>query len=533
MPYEQMPTVPTDVADLHTQEADTLVAFLGASDRSAGLQQAEQAAEQAFLDVAATWPGSGGFGSTRAYLFAAALRTAAAHQQQRISGYRDALAEAGTGAWTPVGMDRLTALQDNLDALPAMARRVVLLREMCGFSSTHTAEITGLTETAVDSARGDALRLLGLALGSDDVPLAPEDFFALRQTLGRADGDRRAARQALAGRLARPQPSAPPAGSLSFTPAATSPSPLDAPAAFGGSFGGRTPDAPAGNRPAFSAPPADRQPFAPPPPSGSAPSWGAAESSWAPAPAAPGPLPSDPLDGWADRWAGSTALDVPLSALDLSGDVGTPLFDAVSAWFSTGTGDGEGGNPWAALDDDGWQDAAARAAADPEVAGVGENGLPQRRPGANMVPSAGDVDRRAAGGAAPIDAGQVRQRLGRFLEGVTNARRQHRPASGAAPQNPFADDDPVWTFGSAPTLSGDSSPARPGPDPYDTFHREQLPHLLALLLLEGATPARAAEIARDVMADARHRWAGLDTPHEWIRDRALDELEQGAGAEGR
>jgi hypothetical protein len=112
-------------------------------------------------------------------------------------------------------------------------------------------------------------------------------------------------------------------------------------------------------------------------------------------------------------------------------DVDSPIFDSISAWFSTeptakpdvvidlrddartttpaepastptpvsapapapvpapaGAASGAGGNRWSTLGDQQWLAANARAAAGPSVAGNTDAGLPRRQPGANLLPSA-------------------------------------------------------------------------------------------------------------------------------------------------
>jgi hypothetical protein len=150
---------------------------------------------------------------------------------------------------------------------------------------------------------------------------------------------------------------------------------------------------------------------------------------------------------------------------------GTPIFDTVSTWFSadatTGQTDrvidlrdrpGNARTPvsagrWSALGDQRWLATNARAAAGPEVSGTTEVGLPRRRPGANLIPSAAaaapvtnpaqagrpDGPRRAAavGGrsaeAGHVDADAVRGRLSSYQRGLTSARRaRHLPADRSA-----------------------------------------------------------------------------------------------------
>jgi hypothetical protein len=165
----------------------------------------------------------------------------------------------------------------------------------------------------------------------------------------------------------------------------------------------------------------------------------------------------------------------------------TPIFDSISAWFTTepATADaseqhtvidlrdtpatvgatatstttstgGTSSGRWSTLGDQRWLATNARAAAAPEVAGNTEAGLPRRQPGANLLPSAleaapasassatstGGVTRPAApapapSGTSPVPvagagtgspaqrpaADVVRGRLGSYQRGLTSARR--------------------------------------------------------------------------------------------------------------
>jgi hypothetical protein len=106
---------------------------------------------------------------------------------------------------------------------------------------------------------------------------------------------------------------------------------------------------------------------------------------------------------------------------------------------------------WSALGDQRWLATNARAAAGPEVAGTTEVGLPRRRPGANLIPSAaaaapmttpvtrpeparrgvpsGPAGARPADPAGRADADAVRGRLSSYQRGLTSARRaRHLPA---------------------------------------------------------------------------------------------------------
>jgi hypothetical protein len=108
---------------------------------------------------------------------------------------------------------------------------------------------------------------------------------------------------------------------------------------------------------------------------------------------------------------------------------------------------------WSSLGDQRWLATNARAAAGPEVSGTTEVGLPRRRPGANLIPSAAaaapitaparsEAARRPApvgvpggGGetAGRADADLVRGRLSSYQRGLTSARRaRHLPADRSA-----------------------------------------------------------------------------------------------------
>ena len=161
-------------------------------------------------------------------------------------------------------------------------------------------------------------------------------------------------------------------------------------------------------------------------------------------------------------------------------DSPTPIFDSISVWFETepgaaapigepdrvidlrdapaavSTGAPAGGvtGRWAALGDQRWLATNARAAAEPEIAGNTEAGLPRRQPGANLLPSAVEaapgrvgpprttvseprtapavVGSASAVGPRP-DPDAVRGRLGSYQRGLTTARRaRHLPGSGGS-----------------------------------------------------------------------------------------------------
>jgi hypothetical protein len=167
---------------------------------------------------------------------------------------------------------------------------------------------------------------------------------------------------------------------------------------------------------------------------------------------APVPAPDEPLTG-----------EVPAAS---GGRVETPIFDTVSMWFSTDSGSAQPervidlrdrpgevasvSSPprWSSLGDQRWLATNARAAAGPEVAGTTEVGLPRRRPGANLIPSAASAAPATSSGARPeahrrapavtgargegpgrVDADALRGRLSSYQRGLTSARRaRHLPA---------------------------------------------------------------------------------------------------------
>jgi hypothetical protein len=221
--------------------------------------------------------------------------------------------------------------------------------------------------------------------------------------------------------------------------------------------------------------------------------------------------PAQPTTTWSGSerygWSAQSALDAPLSAVDWSSNVGTPIFDAISAWFASGPSAG-GANSWSDLDDGGWQAANARAAEAPRVAGVSGSGLPQRTRGANMVPSASDMgqaSRSMFGEPQRIDPDQVRSRLGGFQQALNTARTTSRPA---------------------PT------PARGEESTYNAFYRDYLPQLMSMLMVQGARPVVAAELAQDVFAQASQIWTELDAPWDWVCNRALSVLAEWPQASG-
>lgn len=173
----------------------------------------------------------------------------------------------------------------------------------------------------------------------------------------------------------------------------------------------------------------------------------------------------------------------------------TPIFDQISVWFTAEPTGGitigpeqltEGGqvidlretaprqprqpsSRWAALGDQRWLATSAQAAAAPVAEGTTEQGLPKRRPGANLLPSANGVAAQPAqapvvpGGVpiAPTGAGfepaspepdQIRGRLGSYQRGLADARRNR---TTAAPEPTF---DPVG----ASLFTASAEPGGPG-----------------------------------------------------------------------
>jgi len=772
-----------DLAALHAREADRLLAFLCSSDRGLGLADAEAVCQQAFSEVRASWPSHAPYSRPEVYVFAAAQRIVSGRPRPASGG--DALTESAPDYWDRADVARLTVLQDSLDRLSPVPRRAVILREMCGFSPVEVAEIIGLPEPAVESARGDALRTLvpmieaGTSNGqARRGPLSPEDFGALGRVLQHTDPRRIEERQRFAMSLAQapamtqapsfgagagqqgmqqpgmqqpgmqpmqqpgmqqpgPAPAPPtaavtpgllaaaqqtavqpamtqavlqqpmgqqpmgqpmaapptsvlggasPSGDALFAATGAAPAPGGDPAASGnwmGGFAARRPGGPAadGSPPAISGAPVGRNPLtgslplgapgfggqpavAPAPGPTSQPMYTAPQQPMAPAPTPQPPVPTyaapaspptyaspafpgTPMYGDSPSYSGPTSLmptnlrpgTTPLDAPGILGDaglnVGTPIFDSVSAWFSapaqSSPGDGRNGqssNHWASLQDAGWREASARAAAGPQIAGNTGAGLPVRAPGANMVPSAAEaamgMTRPFTREAPRADPGRVRNRLDSFQQGVQTARQQRdqsvdddaapppwhvspdvrpiearRPAmpqpgygapNGAGAPNGFGEPNgfagphapgaangsgaangfggsngfgppsgPVFTGPpsgplftgppSGPVFAGPPSgpvtmsapeapPAPPAPEPapapagdgdarrgreggFGVFYRDYLPQLLALLMIEGARPAVAAQIAQDAMSEAYREWARLDDPREWSRQVAM------------
>jgi hypothetical protein len=175
--------------------------------------------------------------------------------------------------------------------------------------------------------------------------------------------------------------------------------------------------------------------------------------------------------------------NLPMIGGDISPDFNdpTPIFDQISVWFTAepdatpapAANEGEQvidlrsederrpSNRWAALGDQRWLATNARAAAAPDTEGTLETGLPKRRPGANLLPSAATA---AAGPVSPArpasvrpaaadrsngdqsgartseqnaqDAAIVRGRLGSYQRGLANARKARTTPSPAPAFDP-------------------------------------------------------------------------------------------------
>jgi DNA-directed RNA polymerase specialized sigma24 family protein len=238
---------------------------------------------------------------------------------------------------------------------------------------------------------------------------------------------------------------------------------------------------------------------------------------------------------------GTTPLDATgMSFGDIDPSIGTPIFDSVSAWFLSPSADDPSGRSrstasrWASLQDASWREASARAAASPRVSGSTGAGLPVRSPGVNMVPSMAEA---VAGMARPSsreaprpDAGRVRSRLDSFQQGLQTARQVRDQLSEPPDSARGADAAPASAPLSRDEASGlpgvlDAAPPagakRPREGGFGAFYRDYLPSLLALLMVEGARPAAAAQVAQDAMSEAYREWATLDDPQEWTRQVAL------------
>jgi hypothetical protein len=57
---------------------------------------------------------------------------------------------------------------------------------------------------------------------------------------------------------------------------------------------------------------------------------------------------------------------------------------------------------------------------------------------------------------------------------------------------------------------------------FDAFYRGYLPHLMSHLMVQGARPAAAAELAQGAMAAAYKAWDQIPAPEEWTRNWAMN-----------
>src|SRR5512142_263332 len=99
-----------DLAGLHAREIDRLVAYLFSGDRALGMADAESIAEQAFLELRATWPGTGGYPSHQVHLFATAQRIASTWPRRPQSDALDPLKDSAPSYWDRADVTRLTVL---------------------------------------------------------------------------------------------------------------------------------------------------------------------------------------------------------------------------------------------------------------------------------------------------------------------------------------------------------------------------------------------------------------------------------------
>jgi signal transduction histidine kinase len=175
--------------------------------------------------------------------------------------------------------------------------------------------------------------------------------------------------------------------------------------------------------------------------------------------------------------------NLPMIGEDFSPDFNdpTPIFDQISVWFTAdpaesapaaantgeqiidlrGEDERRPSNRWASRGDQRWLATNARAAAAPDTEGTLETGLPKRRPGANLLPSAVSAAATPASPARPApsrpapvdrsrgnqpseqneeqnaqDAAVVRGRLGSYQRGLANARRARTQSSPAPAFDP-------------------------------------------------------------------------------------------------
>ncbi|MDQ1293913.1 MAG: hypothetical protein QG608_1795 [Actinomycetota bacterium] len=602
------------IAALYSAEVDRLVAFLCAGESTLSLQDAETIAQEATLATRGRWSEIERNSDPVIILFTTAYQNLV--RRERTGGWPEAdpLAQAAGTQVPPADLERLRSLQDCLDELDPLTRRIVLLRELCSFAPEDTAQILKTPQETVRSSRGKALRhlmtLMNDALASGTArpgELAPGDFVALGRVLRRPDRQRTAQRQRFVESLVRAEPSE------RLRPTASGPAPAaQAPAGLSQPLSQSSLSQPLSqsslsqplsqplSQSSLSQPlsqPLGQSPRGPAGPSGTpglgVPAAGFPVNRLSPTGlSAPG-LTSDQVGGLAPSGylnpnsfgSGRARENDPLTDGSYIDDGGsTPIFDAISAWFSTDSSahTAEDAEPtgerrrWESLNDGSWVAAAERAAESPRVEGQSGAGLPMRRPGANMVPSAREAASTSLWGASSpprANADDVRRRLDSFQQGLNTARRNRDQtpdphvesflgpgqdaggpsASTRSAQERSSDTGPVpradrstrrsrssesesrirlgrggsgdrrapFSSGDRPSSSGDR------PSDFDAFYRDHLPHLLAALLFDGASPREAADCAQDAMAEALHLWRRIDDPQEWTLRQARDNRGKG------
>jgi len=588
------------IAALYSAEVDRLVAFLCAGESTLSLQDAETISQEATLATRGRWSEIERNSDPVIFLFTTAYQNLV--RRERTGGWQEAdpLAQAAGTQVPPGDLERLRALQDCLDELDPLTRRIVLLRELCSFSPEETAQILKTPQDTVRSSRGKALRqlmsLMNEAIASGTArqgELAPGDFVALGRVLRRPDRQRTSQRQRFVESLVRAEPSE------RLRPTTAGPAP--APPASGLSQPLQQSSLSQPLRQPSLSQPLDQGPRSQTGPSGT-PGLGVPAAGFpvnrlsSTGLSAPG-LTSDQVGGLApsgylspERFGSGQARERdPLTDGSYIDDGGsTPIFDAISAWFSTDSGaqstGGSGtdeGRHWDSLDDSSWVEASERAAESPRVEGHSGAGLPMRRPGANMVPSAREAAAVSLWGASSpprANADDVRRRLDSFQQGLNTARRNREQAPDPHVESFLGPGQDGQGFGPGPQEQGFAGPGQDAPPrsarerssdtgpvlraersgrrsrsstgsggdrrtpadrtdrpaDFDDFYREYLPHLMAALLLEGASPFEAAQNAQDAMAEALRSWRRIDDPQEWTLHQARDARGRGhRGGEDR
>jgi DNA-directed RNA polymerase specialized sigma24 family protein len=230
-----------DLLELYDAEVDRLLAYLCAADRTLTHVDAENAVHRAVLALQSGQTRTDQFGGPVLALFVSAQRFAAEVGHVNGSAGPAALAESIAPWPDHPDVVRLQVLQEALDQVPDVQRRIVLLRELCRFSAPETGLVMELADSVVESTRGDALRGLMQRLDQGIAsrvarggPLSPDDFVALTRVLRRSERRRTSTRQRLADALAcaATADGATPAGS---SPIGGAPAvPLTSPAATAG-----------------------------------------------------------------------------------------------------------------------------------------------------------------------------------------------------------------------------------------------------------------------------------------------------------